>query len=210
MRSSDDKQKIRERRISGHRTLKVLAIPGSLRRESLNRRLANAAAARPPPGLSVFIHEDLASVPLFDEDLEAIATPDGVTRLVAAVRRADGVLIATPEYNQSMPGVVKNMVDWLSRAHPAVLLRKPVALMGATVGPWGTRLAQAALRQTFTACDTLIMPTPQLYVCNAAELFDSDGQLTDVRTGDLLSDFLISFRDWVEMVERHPSKENGA
>jgi len=179
--------------------LQVLAIAGSLRRDSFNRRLLHAVATRAPVGLSVSVYDELSSVPLFNEDLEAGGAPDGVARLHAAVLRADGILIATPEYNQSIPAVTKNFVDWLSRREPDALAGKPVAIMGATPGPWGTRLAQAALRQTLTACGALIMPAPQIYLRNAAEAFDAEGALTDQRTGALLTSFGESFRQWIAM-----------
>ncbi|MFP3943284.1 MAG: NADPH-dependent FMN reductase [Alphaproteobacteria bacterium] len=207
MRWRERKSKTGGQSGSGPRSLKVLAIPGSLRRQSFNRRLAYAAAAVAPSGLSVSIHEDLDSVPLFNEDLEAAGVPDGVAQLVAAVAQADGVLLATPEYNQSVPGVVKNMVDWLSRAEPAVLAAKPVGLMGATIGQWGTRLAQAALRQTLTACRALTMPAPQLYLRTSQELFDRNGLLTDARTAALLTDFMTSFKNWIEVMQ--PRHANG-
>lgn len=179
--------------------LNVVSVAGSLRRDSLNGRLLRAVANR-STGLSCTVFDDLGSVPLFNEDLEVLPLPKGVQRIRAAVAAADGLLISTPEYNQSMPGVVKNMVDWLSRGEEEVLANKPTALMGATVGPWGTRLAQAALRQTLTACGALIMPSPQLFVSHAAERFDSDNNMIDERTGVQLDAFLASFQDWIVRV----------
>ncbi len=175
----------------------VLAIAGSLRRESFNRRVLHAASALAPSTLKINVFDDLAAVPLFNEDLELPHAPPGVERLRAAIADADGVLIATPEYNQSLPGIVKNLVDWLSRGEPEVLEGKPVGILGATPGSWGTRLAQSVLRHTLTACGALVMPTPQLYLRSAAELFDAQGRLIDSRTQDLLAGFLASFGEWV-------------
>ena len=183
------------------KTFEALAIAGSLRRDSFNRRLVRAATKLTPPGLLLQVYDDLGSVPLFNEDLEAGGPPDGVARLKAAVVRADGLLIATPEYNQSIPGVTKNMVDWLSRGDPDALAGKPIAIMGATPGAWGTRLAQAALRQTLTACGALIMPAPHLYVRNAAGLFDPEGNLTDERTSASLKRLLESFEQWIRRLQ---------
>lgn len=125
--------------------VKIATFAGSLRAGSLNRRLTTAASRIAPAGLEIDVFDDLAGVPLFNEDLEA-ARPDGpgaVQDLRRLVMGADGILIATPEYNQSIPGVMKNVVDWLSRPDgSAVLDGKPVAIMGATTGPWGTRYAQ--------------------------------------------------------------------
>ena len=177
--------------------LRVLAIAGSLRRASFNGRLLAAAKALAPPGMSIDIYDDLASVPLFNEDLEAPRAPASVERLRDAVARVDAVMIATPEYNQSIPGVTKNMVDWLSRGEPEVLDGKPLAVLGVTAGSWGTRLAQAALRHTLTACGALTMPAPQIYLRSGAELFDVDGRLGDARSSESLSQFLVAFERWV-------------
>lgn len=175
----------------------VLAIAGSLRRESLNRRVLHAASALAPSTLKINVFEGLDTVPLFNEDLELPHAPPGVERLRRAIADADGVLIATPEYNQSLPGIVKNLVDWVSRGDPVVLEGKPVGILGATPGSWGTRLAQSVLRHTLAACGALVMPTPQLYLRSAAELFDAQGRLIDARTQDLLAGFLASFGEWV-------------
>src|ERR687886_1113837 len=107
--------------------------------------MLGAAAGCAPPAMSVELFDSLAAVPLFDEDLEQATAggPDAVRRLRARVAAADGLLIATPEYNQSMPGVLKNAIDWLSRPPDEMLARKPIAIIGASGGSWGTRLAQA-------------------------------------------------------------------
>jgi chromate reductase, NAD(P)H dehydrogenase (quinone) len=191
----------------GPPTLEVLGVPGSLRRNSFNRYLLNAAAARAPQGMSISVYGDLGAVPVFNEDLETAPGPEAVLRLRTAVARADALLIATPEYNQSLPGVVKNFIDWLSRSEPDVLAGKPVAIFGATQGSWGTRLAQAAARQTLAACGALVMPLPHLYVAKAADKFDSMGNLVDEPTGALLTQFLESFRQWTHAMQRHETRE---
>ena len=175
----------------------VLGIAGSLRRNSFNSRLVTVSVASAPRDLSVSVYEDLGALPLFNEDLESGGGPESVQRLRDAVARADALLIATPEYNQSLPGVVKNLVDWLSRSEPDVLANKPVAIFGATQGNWGTRLAQAALRQTLTACGVLLMPAPQLYIGNVAGKIDGEGRLVDERTAASLAAFLESFARWI-------------
>lgn len=159
----------------------VLAIAGSLRRDSFNRWLLNAAAGCAPDGMRIKIYDQLAAIPMFDEDREAAAFVAGPVReLRDQVAPASALLIATPEYNQSMPGVLKNAIDWLSRPAPdEVLVGKPVALIGATAGRWGTRLAQAALRQVLFATESLVLTGPALYLANAAAVFDADGKLVD-------------------------------
>jgi chromate reductase len=183
--------------------LRVLALPGSLRRNSYNRRLLENAARNAPAGIAIDVYSGLAAVPLFDEDLEASSGggPDGVRRLRAAIAAVDGILIATPEYNHSLPGVLKNALDWLSRPAPdEVLSNKPVAIMGASSGRWGTRLAQAALRQVLAATEAAVMPAPTLFVRDAAGLFDAHGNLTDSMTLKSLRKLLDSFAGWITRV----------
>lgn len=185
--------------------LQVLAFAGSLRRNSYNRHLVEAAAQAAPAGIVVTIYPGIADVPLFDEDLETETAggPEGVKRLRAAVAAADGVLIATPEYNQSLPGVLKNTLDWVSRedaGHRDVLAGKPVAIMGATPGKWGTRLAQAQLRHALAAMGALTMTSPQLYVAEAASVFDADSVAFDAGTQKRLGRFLEGFQSWMRLV----------
>ena len=191
---------------------RILALPGSLRRNGYNRRLLEAAAQVAPTGLRVEVYDALADIPLFDEDLE-FAThggPDGVRSLRSAVAASDGILIATPEYNQSLPGVLKNAIDWLSRPAPdEVLAGKPVAITGASAGRWGTRLAQAALRQVLAATESQVMPAPMLFVRDAAQLFDGDNGLSDAATLQLLQALLQAFLSWIERVS-HTSLASAA
>lgn len=161
--------------------MNVLAIAGSLRRNSLNRRLLQAAVACAPAGMHVQLYEGLGSLPMFDEDDESTQLAAGPVRaLLDQVASASALLIATPEYNQSMPGVLKNAIDWLSRPAPKeVLVGKPVALIGASAGRWGTRLAQAALRQVLFATEASVLTGPALYLANAHSAFDAEGILID-------------------------------
>jgi chromate reductase len=177
----------------------VLAIAGSLRHGSWNRRLLLAAAERSPERLRIRLYNELSAVPLFSEDLES-SDPQSVARFRAQVAAADGLLIATPEYNWSIPGVLKNAIDWLSRPPAEVLPGKPVAIIGATAGRWGTRLAQAALRQVLTATESAVMPAPAMFVHEAANLFADDGRLIDAATLDQLDNVLVAFGQWIERV----------
>lgn len=185
-------------------SIRVLAIAGSLRRDGYNRRLLEAAVSAAPARMHI-VHHDLREVPLFDEDLERAAAggPEGVRALREAVAAADGVLIATPEYNQSIPGVLKNALDWLSRPAPTeVLIDKPVAILGASAGRWGTRLAQAALRQVLAATESAVLPAPMLFVREAAQAFDANGALTDLAVDAALHRLLGAFAGWIEAI-RH-------
>lgn len=184
-----------------HQAKRIVALAGSLRRNSLNRRLIEAAAELAPPGLEVRVYADLASIPLFDEDLEneTGGGPEAVRQLRREIAASDGLLIATPEYNQSIPGVLKNVLDWLSRAAPdEVLAGKPVAVIGATAGRWGTRLAQAALRQVLYATGSLVLPVPNLYAAGAECLFDAQGRLVDSATREQLAAVLAAFGPWID------------
>ena len=135
--------------------------------------------------------------------------PPGVEHLRAAVAVADGLLIATPEYNQALPGVVKNFVDWLSRGDESVLEGKPTAILGVTPGGWGTRLAQASLRHTLAACGALVMPAPQIYLRHAAQLFDELQRLVDPRARESLADYAKSFERWIRSTHQ-PSERKTA
>lgn len=184
--------------------IRVLALAGSLRRDSYNRRLLETATALVPSGMTLEVHDTIADVPLFDEDLEAAGGRglEGVRRLRDAVAAADGLLIATPEYNQSLPGVVKNAIDWLSRSDAnglGVLDAKPVAIIGATTGPWGTRLAQAQLRQTLAATGCRTLPAPMMFVRGASQAFDVANARYDSATQDKLRLVLEAFRAWIRL-----------
>jgi len=181
---------------------RILALSGSLRRDSYNRRLLAASVHSAPDNLRIRPFDCLGDVPMFNEDMES-ASPmhAGVARLREAVAGADGLLIATPEYNQSIPGVVKNAIDWLSRPLPEdILVGRPVAILGASTGRWGTRLAQATLRQTLTATGAQVMPAPMLFVRDAEHVFDGDGALRDGGVSESLCAFLSAFYDWIDLV----------
>jgi chromate reductase len=172
---------MRDARDAARARLQVVAIAGSLRRDSLNRRLIEAAAACAPEGIEVRLYRGLGELPPFNQDLETGAFAAGPVReLCEQVAAAHGLLIATPEYNHSVPGVLKNAIDWLSRPSSGeVLVGKPVAVVGASAGRWGTRLAQAALRQALFATESLLVTGPALYLAQTDASFDSSGRLTD-------------------------------
>jgi chromate reductase len=179
------------------RPLGILGFAGSLRRGSLNRALLRAAAERAPDGMRIDIF-DLVEVPLYNGDVEAEGDPEGVRRLKAAISAADGVLMATPEYNHGVPGVMKNAVDWASRPpRDAPLNGKPVGLIGASPGMTGTARGQSQLRQAFEFTNSYCMPQPELLVFKAHEKFDDGGRLIDAGTGPFLDRYLIAFAAWV-------------
>jgi chromate reductase, NAD(P)H dehydrogenase (quinone) len=176
----------------------VVALPGSIRRGSYNRLLLEAAAVRAPADVTIRLCDLLRSIPPFDEDLEVDGhVPSSVAELGSVVAAADGLLISTPEYNQSIPGVLKNAIDWMSRS--TVLARKPVAVIGATSGRWGTRLAQSMVRHTLSATGALVLPSPTLYVAGAAMCFDAAGRLIDRPTRDGLEAVLAELVRWIRV-----------
>jgi chromate reductase len=178
----------------------VAAICGSLRRASWNRMLMQAAIARAPAALTI-TEVPIGDLPLFNEDLERDPWPDAVLAAGSAVRAADAVLVVTPEYNASVPGPLKNALDWLSRqtsAGPAPLHGKPVAIIGATPGLLGTARAQAQVRQALQNLALPVLPGPNVFVTQAATRFDASGTLTDETTLKMLDALLERFVSWIE------------
>ena len=177
----------------------VVGFAGSLRRGSYNRALLRAATELAPPALHIVIHE-LDGIPLYNGDIEAAGTPPSVVQLCDAVRQADGLLIATPEYNHGVPGVLKNTIDWLSRPpRHSALNGKVAALMGATPGTLGTARAQSQLRQAFVFTNTYALLQPEVLVSHAHEKFDADGRLVHQATRDVLATFLHGFTDLIAL-----------
>ena len=177
----------------------MAAFAGSLRAGSYNRALLRAAIETAPEGMTIEI-VDIAAIPLYDADLEAVGTPEPVAALKRAIAAADGLLIATPEYNHGVPGVTKNAIDWASRPpRESPLDRKPVGIVGASPGMVGTARGQSQLRQAFEFTNSYCMPQPQVLVARAHEKFDADGRLIDEKTREHLAKFLIAFADWIRI-----------
>ncbi|HUO88039.1 MAG TPA: NAD(P)H-dependent oxidoreductase [Rhizomicrobium sp.] len=165
--------------------LTILGIAGSLRRGSHNRALLRAAQSLAPEGTRLEI-ADIDGIPLFNQDLER-QPPAAVVDLKARIRAADAILFATPEYNHSIPGVLKNAIDWASRPYgDSAWAGKPAAVMGASSGASGTMRAQAHLRQIFVTLDMPAVNQPQVAIANAAATFDADGNLTDQAAQQLI------------------------
>jgi chromate reductase len=182
--------------VSG-RALRVVGIVGSLRAASYNRGLLLAAQQVAPREMVIQL-EDLTTIPLFNQDTATNEVPAAVSQLRNAVQGADGLLLATPEYNHGVPGVLKNAIDWLSQPPRACVLEgRPTAIMGASTGFSGTARGQMQLRQSFVLTDTPVMQQPELLVNYAREKFDASGALTDDSTRQLLTRFLARFAAWV-------------
>jgi chromate reductase len=184
-----------------------LGIAGSFRRLSFNRGLIRAAVELAPAGITVVAY-DFSDVPLFDADVEAEGDPEPVGRFKQAIADADGLLIATPEYNHCIPGVLKNAIDWASRPRRAsVLTDKPVAIMGATPGPGGTARAQAQLRDGLTYTNGYVLPLPEVLVPLARQKFDAESELVDVDTRSQVVDLLKAFAAWTRRLRQTAREE---
>lgn len=178
--------------------MRVLGIAGSLRRDSHNAKLLRAAADELPPEVDFVVWEELKAVPPFDQDDEAGPEAPAVASLRAALRDADAVVFATPEYNSSVPGVLKNAVDWASRpANTAALRNVPVAVIGASVGMFGAVWAQADLRKSLAAAGARVIDR-ELPVPTAHEQFDATGALIDADLRSALGDILAELSDAAE------------
>jgi chromate reductase len=176
-------------------TLTILGIAGSLRKGSSNRAALRAAQELAPEGVQVESF-DLDRIPLYNQDDET-PLPARVAELKARVRAADAILFVTPEYNYSIPGVLKNAIDWGSRPYgDSCWQGKPVAVMGATPGPTGTARAQYHLRQCFVFLDMYALNKPEVMIAGATEKFDAAGNLTDERTRKSIQDLLTALAAW--------------
>jgi NAD(P)H-dependent FMN reductase len=177
----------------------VIGIAGSLRRGSFNASLLRAATALAPPELTIE-SASIREIPLYDGDVEAQGTPEPVRALQDRIAAAQGLLLVTPEYNNSIPGVFKNVIDWLSRPSkdiPRVFGNRPVALMGATPGPGGTILAQSAWLPVLRTLGTRPWFGGRLLVSGAAKVFDEQGQLTDEKVREQLVKFMTGFAKFI-------------
>lgn len=174
----------------------VLGISGSLRRGSFNTGLLRAASSVLPEGMELEIG-DISTIPLYNADVEAAGPPAPVARLKERVAAADALLFATPEYNYSIPGVLKNAIDWVSRpVATSPLAGKPIAMMGAG-GRLGTGRSQYHLRQVAVFTNMLPINRPEVMVANAAEKFDQSGNLTDDSIKEQIRALLESLAGWV-------------
>jgi chromate reductase len=176
-------------------SLTICAISGSLRSGSYNTAALRAAAELAPEGISI-VQEAIGDLPLYNEDVKGAGLPPSVIRLQHAIASADAVLIATPEYNYSVPGVLKNAIDWVSRTDPQPFADKPVAIMGASPGALGTARAQYDLRKMFVYLDAQVLNKPEVMISAAHTRFDADGKLTDEATRKFVASLLTALRDW--------------
>ena len=179
--------------------VRILGIAGSLRRQSYNRAALRAATRLAPEGATIDIFE-IDGIPPFSEDDEQ-DPPAKVVEMKRRIREADAVLFVTPEYNYSIPGVLKNAIDWASRPYgDSAWSGKPVAIMGASVGSIGTARAQYHLRQVMVFLDMFPLNQPEVMIGAAHERFDAEGNLTDEETREHVRRLLRSLVDWTRRI----------
>lgn len=179
---------------------KLAVIVGSLRRDSINRKLAEAAAALAPKDLTIEWVK-LDDVPMYNGDLEA-NLPGSVKRIKDQIKNADAVLLVTPEYNRSIPALMKNAVDWASRPYgTSVWGGKPVAIMGTTPGAIGTAAAQQHLRNVLAAVGAVTLPQPEMFITYKDGMIDDKGEFADPRTKEFVLKFVQRISAWIKQVD---------
>ncbi len=179
--------------------IRILGIAGSLRRDSYNRAALRAATALVPEGATLETFE-LDGIPIFNQD-EDQNPPAKVAELKRRIREADAILFVTPEYNYSVPGVLKNAIDWASRPYgDSAWNGKPAAIMGASPGILGTARAQYHLRQILVFLNMFPINQPEVMIGNAAARFDKEGNLTDETTKDFIRQLLQNLVEWTRRI----------
>jgi chromate reductase len=181
--------------VAEKQVLKVLGVSGSLRKGSFNTAALRAAQELAPDGMAIETAE-IGNLPLYNEDLRADGFPPAVQHLRSRIAAADALLFVTPEYNYSMPGVLKNAIDWASRPPDQPFNDKPVAIMGASPGVIGTARAQYHLRQSCVFLNMHVVNKPEVMIGSAATRFDADGKLVDETTRGFVRDLLIALAAW--------------
>jgi chromate reductase len=177
------------------RDFRILGLSGSLRKASYNSAALRAAQTL-APGSTVITLADISGIPVYNDDVREQGLPPGVATLVEQIATADAVLIATPEYNYTIPGVLKNTIDWVSKAPDQPFRHKPVAIMGASMGAIGTARAQYDLRKVFVFLDAHVLNQPEIMIAAAHTRFDADGHLTDETTRTLIGTQIVALKEW--------------
>ena len=178
----------------------ILAISGSLRKASFNTLTVKAYQKLAPEGIAIEL-ADISQIPLYNEDLRSDGDPESVNTLVEQIAKADGVLFVTPEYNYAIPGVLKNTIDWISRSPQKPFNFKPVVISGASPGMLGTARAQYNLRQILVFLNVFTLNTPEVFISSVQNKFDTEGNLIDDNTAQVIVKQLNAFIDLIERVK---------
>ncbi len=176
--------------------MNLLGICGSLRQKSYNRVILNVVKDLLPSHVSFTVAE-IGDIPLYNGDIEAQGFPESVIRLQTQIEQAAGVIIVTPEYNRSIPGVLKNAIDWASRPPKNVFAGKPFVITGASDGGFGTVRAQLHLREILSQRGSFVLPLPEVYISRVQDKVDTNLQLTDQKTKDDLQKLVDAFLNWI-------------
>src|SRR5215813_11144295 len=177
----------------------VLAFCGSLRQGSFNKAALRTAIEEKPPAMTIET-ADIGSIPLYNEDVRALGFPPPVERLRTQIAAADALLFVTPEYNYSIPGVLKNAIDWASRPPDQPFAGKPVAMMGAGAGMAGTVRAQYDLRKCCVFLDMHPLNKPEVFIGVAHTKFDAEGAFTDEAGRGFIRDLLVALEQWTRLI----------
>jgi len=180
--------------------LHVAGLCGSLRARSYNRAALEAAGALMPAGMRLRV-ESFAQLPVYNPDDQALGWPPSLLALGDALRHADAVLIASPEYNFGIPGGLKNALDWLSRLPDQPFRNKPVAILGASPGPVGTVRMQYELRKALHFLEAQVLLKPEVFIGHAPTKFDEAGRLIDETTRKFLGDQMVALHAWIVRVK---------
>lgn len=183
------------------KNLEIVGLCGSLRSGSINRMALNLAGELMPEGMNM-THADIRDVPMFDGDELAKGLPTSVASLREQIRNADGVIIATPEYNFSIPGVLKNALDWISRGDDQPFAYKPVAIISAAPGPVGGARVQYDLRRVMLFMNAQVLAKPEVFIGGSFGKFDAEGLCTDEATRQFVGGQMAAFKRWIEAVKR--------
>jgi chromate reductase, NAD(P)H dehydrogenase (quinone) len=181
--------------------MNVIGISGSLRKGSFNTAALRAAQGLAPEGMTIE-RAEIGDLPLYNDDVRAAGFPAPAERLRAQIAAADAILFVTPEYNYSISGVLKNAIDWASRPPSQPFEAKPVAIMGASPGLFGSARAQYHLRQMLIFLNAMPVNRPEVMIGQAQNKFDADGNLTDEPTREFIRKLLVSLRDWTLRLQR--------
>jgi chromate reductase len=182
-------------------TLEIVGLCGSLRKASLNRAALRLAGESMPSTMTLDI-VDWREFPVFDGDVFALGLPAPVAALRERIRRADGVVVATPEYNFSVPGGLKNVLDWLSRGDDQPWTLKPVAILSASTGPVGGARVQYDLRKVMLYLNAAVLVKPEVFIGQAQTKFDAEGRCTDETTRKFVGAQMVAFQQWITAVGR--------
>ena len=181
-------------------SLNILGICGSLRKGSYNRMALNAAVEMVPDGVTIESF-DIAPIQPYNEDIYKKGFPPAVQDFRSRIAAADAILFVTPEYNYSIPGVLKNAIDWASRPPDQPFDGKPGAIMGASPGRYGTARSQYHLRQVCVTLNIRLLNTPEVMIAGADKKFDKDGRLTDDDTRKFIGKLLVALAEWTRRLQ---------